>query len=164
MLSLRDPLIGVVLLIATPPLGAADDPKAVEFFETKIRPVLVEQCQKCHSEQAAKAGKLRGGLRLDSRTGWQQGGETGPAVVVGKLTAGTLLKSLRYDGDVQMPPSGKLPAAVIADFEKWITDGAIDPRGTGTGTKTTVGIDLQKGRQFWSLRRPGTKRAAGSGG
>ena len=131
---------------------AADDPKAVEFFETKIRPVLVEQCYKCHSDDAEKEKKLRGGLKLDTKANWQKGGETGAAIVPGKPADGTLIKSLRYDGDTQMPPKGKLPAAVIADFEKWVKDGAVDPR-TGT-VAVAAGIDIEKGRQFWSFQQP----------
>jgi hypothetical protein len=130
----------------------APDAKAVEFFETKIRPVLVEQCYKCHSETAEKEKKLRGGFKLDTKAGLLKGGETGTAMVPGKLDAGTLLKSLKYDGDIQMPPKGKLPDAVIKDFEKWISDGAADPR-TDEIAKA-AGIDIDKGKQFWSFRAP----------
>ncbi len=135
------------------PLTAADDPKAAEFFESKIRPVLIDKCYKCHSEKAEKAKKLRGGLLLDTLSGWQKGGDTGKAIVPGKPTEGTLLKSLRHEGEIQMPPDGKLPATVVADFEKWIKEGATDPR-TNTTTAKAVGIDLEKGRQFWSLQIP----------
>ncbi len=162
MPSLRGLLVGVALLVSCVPAGAADDPKAVEFFEAKIRPVFVEHCQKCHSEPAAKAGKLRGGLRLDSRAGWQAGGDEGPAVVPGKPDAGTLVKSLRYGGDVQMPPAGKLPAAVIADFETWVRDGAADPRDA-LAAKPAAGIDLDKGRAFWSLTPPTPQAVPGGG-
>jgi hypothetical protein len=131
---------------------AAPDPKKVEFFETKIRPVLVEQCYKCHSEEAAKEKKLKGGFKLDTRAGLLAGGDTGAAMVPGKADAGTLLKSIKYDGDVQMPPKGKLPEAVIKDFEQWIADGAVDPRA-GEIAKT-AGIDIEKGKQFWSFQAP----------
>jgi Protein of unknown function (DUF1553)/Protein of unknown function (DUF1549)/Planctomycete cytochrome C len=151
MPSLR--LVAIALVCVVPSLRAADDPKAVEFFESKIRPVLVEKCVKCHSDKADEAGKLRGGLKLDSRVGIEKGGETGAAVVAGKPNEGTVLKSLRYDGEIQMPPDGKLPANVIADFEKWIKDGAVDPRD-GTIAKKAAGIDLEKGRQFWSFQPP----------
>src|SRR3954469_10703050 len=97
-------LCALVLFAAAAPSRAADDPKAVEFFETKIRPVLVEQCTKCHSDDAEKEKKLRGGLKLDTKANWAKGGETGPAIVPGKPAEGTLLKSLKYDGDTQMPP------------------------------------------------------------
>ena len=126
------------VLFAAPAARTADDPKAVEFFETKIRPVLVEHCLKCHSDEAEKGKKLRGGLKLDTKDHWQAGGDTGPAIVPGNPAAGTLLKSLRYEGDVQMPPKGKLPAGVAADFERWIKMGAPDPR-TGASAKTTGG-------------------------
>ena len=140
---------------AAPVARAADDPKAVEFFEAKIRPVLVEHCVKCHSADAEGKNKLRGGLKLDTKAHWTQGGDTGPAVVPGDAAKGTLLKSLRYDGDVHMPPSGKLPAAVVADFERWIKMGAPDPRtGTAGVAKALKGLSLEEGRAFWSIQPP----------
>ncbi|MBY0514754.1 MAG: PSD1 and planctomycete cytochrome C domain-containing protein [Gemmataceae bacterium] len=146
-------LLAVAAVVSVPAAShAADDPKAVEFFEAKIRPVLVEQCYKCHSEQAEKEKKLRGGLKLDTKANWLKGGDTGPAIVPGKPTEGSLLASLKYGGDTQMPPKGKLPDGVITDFEKWIKDGAADPR-TGT-TAAAAGIDIEKGRQFWAFRKP----------
>ncbi len=141
-------------LWAAAPAAAADDPKAVEFFEAKIRPALVEHCLKCHSADAEKAGKLRGGLKLDTKAAWQKGGETGPAVVPGKPAAGTLLASLKYDGELKMPPKGKLPPAVVADFEKWVRDGAVDPRGETVASAKPAGIDLEKGKQFWAFQPP----------
>ncbi len=149
--------IALVVSLLAPSLALAADPtpldaKKVEFFETKIRPVLVEQCYKCHSEEAAKEKKLKGGFKLDTRTGLLSGGETGAAMVPGKVAAGTLLSSLKYEGELKMPPKGKLPDAVIKDFEKWIADGAVDPR-TGEIAKA-VGIDIEKGKQFWSFVPP----------
>jgi hypothetical protein len=133
-------------------LAAEPDPQGVEFFEKKIRPVLVERCYKCHSAQAQPA---KGGLLLDSRSGWQTGGDSGPAIDPGKLDTSLLLQAIRYEG-LEMPPDGKLPAAVIADFETWIRRGAPDPRD-GTGPPARPGLDLKAARQFWSLqpvRRP----------
>jgi cytochrome c553 len=151
----------VVLLGASFASAASDasalepDAKGIEFFETKIRPVLVEQCLKCHSTAAEKEKKLRGGLKLDFKMGgWDKGGDTGPAIVPGKPSEGTLIKSLKYtDPDLQMPPKGKLSDAVIKDFETWIANGAIDPRGE-SAAKPPVGLDLEKGRQFWSFQPP----------
>jgi hypothetical protein len=91
---------------------SAEAAGGVEFFEKRIRPVLVEHCYKCHS---ADAEKLQANLLLDSRDSARKGGETGPAVVPGEPDASLLLKALRYE-DFEMPPSGKLPATVIADF------------------------------------------------
>ena len=145
-LTVRAALVAVLL---APPPAKAD--AKTDFFEYKIRPALVEHCLKCHSADAEKSNKLRGGLRLDTKAGWQKGGDTGAAIVPGKPGEGTLLKSLKYDGDVQMPPKGKLPPAVIADFQTWITDGAADPREEKAVAKAPAGIDIEKGRTFWSL-------------
>ena len=139
--------------------AAEPDAKQIEFFENKIRPVLVESCHKCHSSETEQQNKLRGGLLLDTKTGWQKGGDSGPAIVPGKPNEGTLLKFLKHEGAaangvVAMPPKGKLDAAVIRDFERWIADGAADPR-TDAGTKPVAsGIDIAKGKQFWSFQPP----------
>src|SRR5690606_38990052 len=85
-------------------LHADDQRQQVEFFETKIRPVLVEHCYECHS---ADAKSVRGGLLLDSREGTRAGGDSGPAVVPGEPDASLLLEALRYES-FEMPPSGKL--------------------------------------------------------
>ena len=113
------------------PASAADpDAKQIDFFESKIRPVLVEHCYKCHSADADSDKKLRGGLRLDTKDGVLKGGDSGAAIVPGRPKDGTLLRALHYtDPDLQMPPKEKLPEEVIKDFEKWIADGAADPRG-----------------------------------
>jgi hypothetical protein len=152
MTRLTAALAALVLLPVS--ARAADDPKAVEFFENKIRPALVEHCYKCHSAEAEKANKLRGGLRLDTKAGWEKGGDTGKAIVPGKPADGTLVKSLRYEGELQMPPKGKLPPEVIADFEKWVKDGAVDPRTETAAAAKPAAIDIEKGRQFWSFQKP----------
>jgi hypothetical protein len=114
-------------LALIPGLVHAAPPEAAEHFEKKIRPVLIEHCYKCHADQ----GKVRGGLRLDSREALRKGGDTGPALVPGKPEQSLLLKALRYGDDApHMPPKSKLPDAVIADFELWIKQGAFDPRET----------------------------------
>ena len=109
-----------------PSLQAADA-AGLEFFEKKIRPVLVEHCYKCHSAESLEANKLKGGLRLDTQGGTRAGGDTGPAVVPGKVSESLLISALRQER-FEMPPKGKLPDAVIADFVKWIEMGAPDPR------------------------------------
>src|SRR5262249_39123044 len=114
-------------LSASLPAAAGPDAKGIEFFEKKIRPVLVRHCYDCHSTEAQKNKRLRAGLLLDSREGLLEGGNTGPAIVPGKPDRGMLLRVLRYDGEIRMPPKGKLPAAVLADFESWVKRGAPDP-------------------------------------
>ncbi|MEZ6061063.1 MAG: DUF1553 domain-containing protein [Planctomycetaceae bacterium] len=134
-------------LIAAVPadLRAADE--RIEFFEKKIRPVLVKHCYSCH---AADAENIRGGLLLDSKAGWQAGGESGPAIVPGNPDEGLLLEALRHES-FEMPPDRKLPDDVIADFERWIKDGAVDPRTDGVALERGT-IDLAAGRSFWSFR------------
>ncbi|AMV22861.1 Planctomycete cytochrome C [Gemmata sp. SH-PL17] len=149
--------IALVAVLVAPSVALAADPapldaKKVEFFETKIRPVLIEQCYKCHSEEAVKDKKLKGGLKLDTKAGLLAGGETGAALVPGKVDKGTLLQSMKYTDELKMPPKGKLPDAVIKDFEKWIADGAVDPREGGAAKAT--GVDIEKGKQFWSFQPP----------
>ena len=121
----------------------------LEFFEKRIRPVLVQHCYKCHSQEAAKEDELRGGLLLDSRAGLLAGGESGETIVPGKPDEGTLLGSLNYDL-YEMPPAGKLPAAVIEDFRVWIEMGAVDPR-EGEVVKAAA-IDIEAGKEFWAYR------------
>ncbi len=98
------------------------------FFEKKIRPVLVENCYRCHSVEARKNKKLKGGLLLDSRDGLRKGGISGSALDPNKPMDSLLLKALRHQDDLEMPPGRKLPANVIADFEAWVAMGAPDPR------------------------------------
>jgi hypothetical protein len=148
------PLIAVLLAPAGSAL--ASDATAAEVFEQKIRPVLIEKCYSCHSAEADKKGKLKGGLLLDTRDGMRKGGDGGPAVVPEKPDSGTLLKALRYEGDVKMPPKEKLPDAVIRDFEAWVKGGATDPRGAG-GEKpkpAAPGIDVAGGKKFWAFQPP----------
>ena len=127
--------------------GAEADPKGVEFFEKKIRPVLVEHCYKCHS---AEANKSKGGLVVDTRAGLRDGGESGPAVIPGNPAKSALVKALRHDG-IKMPSESKrLPGAVIADFETWIKAGAADPRDGKAVVRR--GIDYTEGRKHWSYQ------------
>ena len=151
-LSIPTTLIGLVLAI---PASAAEpakapDPKGLAFFESKIRPALVAHCHMCHSAEALKANKLRGGLLLDTKAGWEKGGDNGPSLVPGKPAESLLLKSLKHEGDSHMPPKGKLPAEVIADFEKWIVMGAPDPRD-GKAAAGRV-IDIAAGKKYWAFQ------------
>ena len=142
-------------LLITSTLPAADKIQKpttaqIEFFEKRIRPVLVTQCYSCHS---AKAKILRGGLRLDNRQAVARGGETGPAVIPGKPAESLLLQALNYDG-LEMPPSGKLPASVIADFQTWIRQGAPDPRIEVIKTRVKKQINYPEALKFWSFTAP----------
>ena len=95
----------------------------VRFFETAVRPVLVEHCQKCHG-----ADKQWNGLRLDSREALLRGGDSGPAIVPGKPDESRLIRAVRQtDDELQMPPEGKLTERQIADLVRWVEMGAPFP-------------------------------------
>jgi hypothetical protein len=132
---------------------AQEGAAGIEHFEKKIRPILMEHCYQCHSADAKKNKKLKAGLLLDTRDGLLKGGESGPAIVPGKVTEGALLKAVNHTGDTRMPPKGKLPEAVLADFAAWVKMGAPDPR-TGTAPTAAKEIDWYKARQFWAFQPP----------
>ncbi|MEA3211898.1 MAG: hypothetical protein QOE70_4955 [Chthoniobacter sp.] len=121
------PILTGALLSALLGRAAAAPPSAegIEFFEKKIRPVLVAECYECHN-----AKKAKGGLRLDYREGWKKGGDSGDAIVPGAAAKSLLIQSIRHeDPDLKMPSKApKLDDAVIADFEHWVNMGAPDPR------------------------------------
>ena len=113
-------------ILSAPTAQAAASREQLDFFEKKIRPILAENCYKCHS---IAEGKKRGELTLDTREGSVKGGELGPAIVPGDLDKSLLIKAVRYnDEDLQMPPKTKLSSAQIADLEAWVKMGAPDPR------------------------------------
>ncbi len=120
-----------------------------ELFETKIRPLLAARCYECHS---ARAEKLKGGLRLDTRDALRKGGDSGPAVAPGKPDESLLIEAVRYDGDFQMPPKGKLPDAEIALLVEWVRRGAAFPESPGTPAPTDKKIDFAAARRFWSFQ------------
>jgi hypothetical protein len=147
------PVLSALSLFASlpaPSQGAGDD----AFFESRIRPVLVAHCYECHS---ADAEKIKGGLALDTRAGWEIGGDSGPAIVPGRPDDSILLSAIAHQGELpEMPPKERLPAAVVADFKKWIAAGAHDPRTAPAGAPRPVreGIDLEAGRRHWSFIPP----------
>ncbi len=132
----------------SPPASEAPPPaEEIAFFEKRIRPVLVEHCYPCHGPE-----EQQGGLRLDSRHGWAAGGGSGPAIVPGQPDASRLLQAMRYENpDLQMPPDGRLPAAVLADFARWIERGAADPRDEAPSAGE-AGLDLEAARAHWAYQ------------
>jgi hypothetical protein len=136
---------------------SAAEPTAegIAFFESKIRPVLVAKCYQCHSAEAQAAGRLKAELLLDTRDGMLKGGESGPAVVPGDKEKSLLLDAIGHKG-LEMPPEGKLPDGVIADFMAWFEMGAPDPRTGPAATVESRKIDVAAGRNHWSYRRLST--------
>ena len=131
--------------------GHAEDPARVAFFEQKIRPALVEHCYECHSGDAKK---LRGNLYLDSKSGWEKGGDSGGRVIVpGNPDASLLIRTMQHlEEDMKMPPKKpKLPEAVIADFIAWVKMGAPDPRDGGK-------VEAKRADKSWWSLQPLSKK------
>jgi Protein of unknown function (DUF1553)/Protein of unknown function (DUF1549)/Planctomycete cytochrome C len=142
-------LIGMSHLFFSTAFGA--DAASQDFFEKRVRPLLVERCEECHG-----AEKHKGGLRLDSKQGWITGGDSGPPITPGKPEISLLTKAIHYlDRDLKMPPKAKLSDSDIAVLEHWIAAGAYDPREskeTAAAKPKTRTIDIAAGRQWWSFQ------------
>jgi cytochrome c553 len=140
----------LALLALAPAVRGEDKPpsaEGVEFFEKKVRPVLVKHCYGCHS---ADAKKVKGEYRLDTRAGVLAGGASGPSVVPGDPAKSLLVQAVRHaDPAPQMPPDAKLKPEEVADLEAWVKMGAPDPRGGGGAAKA---IDFEKAKEFWSFK------------
>ena len=107
--------------------------KDLQFFESRIRPALVNHCYECHSADSKKVG---GNLYLDHAEGLLKGGESGPAIIPGRPQESLLIRAIRKtDGDLVMPPEDKthLSKTIIHDLEEWIQRGAPDPRSSSGG-------------------------------
>ena len=157
-------LVACTLAVVGPCMLAAEAPadNGIDFFETRIRPILVEHCYECHS---ARSKSLKGGLLLDTRAGLLMGGDSGPAVVPRAANQSLLVEAIRRQS-FEMPPKGKLPDEVIADFVQWIEIGAPDPRDekprTGTAAETWQDSLARRSRHWcWQPVRNPLATAAG---
>jgi len=138
----------------------------VEFFETRIRPVLAEACYSCHAETSPR---IKARLKVDSLASLLKGGVSGPALVPGDVDGSALIEAVRYeDPTFAMPPSGKLEDDQIRDLERWVAMGAPWPEGPEPSmTMVSVGgsagdsaggeslnreIDMEEAREFWSFQ------------
>lgn len=156
-MNLRPFLIGSILVFIAAVAQAVEGefpentPAGITFFETKIRPVLIEHCYECHSDQS---GVADGDLRLDSRVAIRKGGDRGPAVVPSDPDSSWLMTAVSHvDSDLKMPPKrNRLPSGVIADLKKWIEMGAPDPRlAEPAGDKLAGAKDS---RDLWAHQTP----------
>ncbi len=148
-------------LIGLPPLSAGGQTAGkqaadatvdtVAFFETKVRPVLIEQCVACHGDK-----QQAGGLRLDTAEGLAKGASSGAVVVAGDAQS-SLLRAVHYDGKIKMPPTGKLPAAEIAALTEWVRRGATWPAAKSAPNGTPSVVPVSGGftaaqKRFWSFQ------------
>lgn len=134
---------------------AAPTPEQLDFFESRIRPILAQECYECHST----ATKQKGGLVLDSRPGWQAGGDSGDTIKPGDPQNSLLLQTLRHEHeDLKMPKNGaKLDAKALADFEQWIREGAPDPRDAPPSKEqiekeTAWSATLERRKEWWAFQ------------
>jgi hypothetical protein len=152
---LRVVLWGLLVLGLTAPTALSAErlsPEDQTFFEARVRPILVDRCFSCHS---AQGGKIRGGLRLDSRPGWQAGGNSGPVIEPGLPDDSLLIQAVRYENDlVKMPPKtkGKLPESEIATLSEWVRRGAPDPRSEPPQTATAPAPDPDADPEQWAFQ------------
>ena len=143
-----------IFVIVSGSIASADD-----LFSSKIEPLLKQRCFECHSHEH----KIKGGLALDSKSGWEKGGESGPAIVPGKPEASLLIQAVSHvEKDLKMPPKKMLPASEIALLTEWVRQGAPDPRVAAQSTALAADdaweVEFQKRLDWWSLKpmRPAT--------
>ena len=147
----RATVLASVAVLCTAIVDAQDvaNQNTIEFYERKVRPLLAERCYECHS---ATAEPLHGGLRIDDARGVERGGDSGPLVTAGRPGASLLLEVLRYDGDIQMPPEGKLSAEEIEVVTRWVHLGAPMPADDDLPDRPDGFIDFEAGKRFWSFQ------------
>ncbi len=144
-------LLTTVGLIAMASLATGAEtfsPEQLEFFEKRVRPILVEHCHECHGSAKQKAS-----LRVDSRAALLKGGDSGPALVPGKPGEGYFVDAINYGEMYKMPPRGKLPAEQIATLTEWVRMGAPWPdEKPAEVAKADEKFDLQARAQHWSFQ------------
>ena len=134
----------------TPETERQPTAEQIEFFEARVRPLLIEHCLECHSAET----EVSGGLSLDARPNWERGGDSGLAIVAHDPEASPLMRAVKYDDpDLQMPPEGKLPDTAIEVLRAWIEMGAPDPRAeVSVKSSTPKALAVEDAQQHWAYR------------
>ena len=141
----------LILFACSVGFGKESELSEIEYFEKNIRPLLIDHCYECHSQNAKK---LKGNLSLDSRDGWQIGGDSGPAIVPHHPEESLLIEAIsHHNQDLKMPPKKRLSNEEILSFKEWIQMGAPDPR-VGETPQRHREINLAEGRKFWAFQPP----------
>jgi hypothetical protein len=129
-------------------MNTPSSPEAIELFEKRVRPILAENCFACHGEKKQKAG-----LRLDSRAALLKGSESGPVVVPGNPGQSTLIRAVRQEGELKMPPKRKLPTEAIDALAAWIKVGAPWPEIPGKPEANGISDRIAHAREnHWAFR------------
>jgi hypothetical protein len=152
MTRLSTPFAALLCLVAVRSAAAdGPTPEQAQFFESKVRPLLAEQCFRCHGD----VKKPRGHLRVDSRAALLQGGESGPALVAGHPETSRMIDAVHYRKGLEMPPGKKLSAGQIAVLEAWIKMGAPWPGDLANKPVTSAAggmVITNEDRQYWAFR------------
>ncbi|HVX13712.1 MAG TPA: PSD1 and planctomycete cytochrome C domain-containing protein [Pirellulales bacterium] len=150
MIRLGRPILFVLTVssaIAPAALSSAATPEEIAFFEKSVRPVLIERCQKCHGPEKQEAG-----LRLDRRDAALKGGDSGAVIVPAEPDKSSLITAIRYQGDIQMPPAGKLPDAELAALTAWVKMGAPWPEDQGSGGAIAAPPSADTAAAHWAFQ------------
>ncbi|MCH2212746.1 MAG: PSD1 and planctomycete cytochrome C domain-containing protein [Fuerstiella sp.] len=131
--------------------SGTEEEAGLDFYERRIRPVLVKHCYECHS---ADAKNIQAGLRLDTAGAMRSGGDSGPVINPGRPEQSLLVDAVSYSGEISdMPPSGKLPERQIKDLRKWIAMGAPLPDDDSSNApQPKKSVSIEHGRTFWSFQ------------
>ena len=160
---MRIATLATVSLVVLAGTVQAAEPVNNEYFELKVRPILVANCVNCHG-----ASKQKGGLRLDVKAEFVKGGDNGPVVVPGDPAKSLLVKTVAYEDDTKMPPKGKLADAEIAVLTEWVKGGSPWPdEGTiakGASEKFDVHVRAKAHWSFQPVRRPAVPELTGAAG
>jgi hypothetical protein len=145
----------LILSVVAPARAAEPSAEGVEFFEKKIRPLLTDNCFRCHSKET----KQKAHLRLDSRTAMLKGGDSGSVLKPGDPEGSLIIKAVRYTGTIKMPKNSKMPDEAIADLTAWVKMGAPWPGGDEKDTTTNAPkeFDLKERSKHWAFQplKPG---------
>ena len=155
-------LVAIAAAVSVAAGQASLTPAQRQFFEAKIRPLLVTRCYECHSYRTSSP---RNGLRLDTREGWQRGGRRGPAIIPGKPEASLLIRAVRgLEPGLRMPPEEPLAEREIELLERWIAMGAPDPRSADDPPLKRRRQDLVAAQQYWAFRPLQRRQPPSAGG
>ncbi len=145
----------VVAAVTTPGIAIAqDEAQQRQFFEAKIRPLLVDKCQSCHEGDEPESK-----LRVDSLDGLLTGGIRGPAIIPGKPAESLLISAVKHGEVLKMPAKEKLPAAQIADLVKWVETGAYWPDAGPVPVQPAKPLFAEpefppEQRAYWAFQKP----------
>ena len=149
-------------LVAAPAFAAGPKPKpeGVEFFESKVRPILAEHCYSCHGEK-----KQSSGLRLDTKAGVMKGTDEAAVVVPGEPDKSPLVKAIRHAGEIKMPPKQPLPAQAVEALITWVKLGVPFPEDAAAApdaAKIALGLSAGEGPDPPRPRQLSITRSTGS--